>query len=331
MSLPTEYIGVIAEKPGGPEVLKFVRRPIPELEDDELLIKVAAAGVSRPDVLQRLGRYTLPKDAHDVLGLEISGTVIARGARATTAVGAHVCSLMNGGGYTNFAVVKESLTLPIPKRFAWSEAAGIPEACFTVWYNLMEVGALQRGERVLLHGGTSGVGTFAIQIARAHGAIVFASAGDARKVEACKKLGAHYGIDYKNEDFIEICKRETGDEGVEIIMDMVGGDYFARNIDCLAMDGRLIEIAYLRGAKVELNIDTIMNKRITITGSKLRPLPMERKARIAQQMHRQLWPWFDAAKVKPVIDKVFPFQKVAEAHKYLESGQHVGKIILEIQ
>ncbi len=331
MSLPTEYTGVIAKKPGGPEVLEFVQRALPKLESDEILVKVHAAGVSRPDVLQRMGRYTLPKDAHDVLGLELAGTVVARGTAALNfGIGVGVCALMNGGGYSNYAVVKQSLALPIPRGMTYAQAAGIPEACFTVWYNLVDVGQLQRGERVLLHGGTSGVGTFAIQIARALGAVVFASAGDDRKVQACKQLGAHWGINYKDQDFTYIVNKETNGEGADVIMDMVGGDYFLRNIDCLAMDGRLIEIAFLRGAKVELNIDTIMNKRITITGSKLRPLPLERKTRIAQQMHRQLWPLFDTGKVKPVIDRVFPFRQIAEAHKYLESGQHVGKIIVEM-
>ena len=327
--LPKTMTCVIAKKPGGPEVLEYVTRAIPALQEDEILIRVEASGVSRPDILQRLGRYALPKGANDVLGLEIAGTVVARGSAVKTGVGASVCALMNGGGYSNYAVVKEALSLPFPRGFDAVAAAAIPEACFTVWYNLVEVGILERGERVLLHGGTSGVGTFAIQIAKALGARVFATCGDERKVDICKKLGADYVINYQKQDFAAIVAEHTDHQGVELIMDMVGGDYFAKNIDCLAMDGRLIEIAYLRGAKVEMNIDTIMNKRLTITGSKLRPLPMERKTRLANQLHRLLWPMLESGRVKPVVDKVFPFREAAAAHKYLESGQHVGKIILK--
>ncbi len=330
-NIPATFHAVIAAKPGSADVLRIVERPVPPLAADELLIEVHAAGLSRPDVLQRLGRYALPPGSNDVLGLEVAGRVKARGVSAKSAIGIDVCALVNGGGYATYAVVKEDLCLPIPKGLSMIQAAAIPEACFTAWYNLIDVGGLQRGERVLLHGGTSGVGSFAIQIARAQGAVVFATAGDARKVVACRDLGAHYAINYNKDDFAEIISKETSGQGVEIIMDMVGGDYFSKNIDCLSVDGRLIEIAYLRGAKVELNIDTIMNKRIMITGSKLRPLPIERKARLAQHIHRELWPWLESGKVKPVIDKVFDLHDIVAAHKYLESGQHIGKIIVKIQ
>lgn len=329
--LPTKMRAVVARKPGAPEVMEFVDRPIPALGDDELLLRVEAAGVSRPDVLQRMGRYALPSDANDILGLEVAGTVIARGAKAHTGIGVSVCALVNGGGYSNYAVVKESLSLPFPQGFTAIQAAAIPEACFTVWYNLFEIGMLERGERVLLHGGTSGVGTFAIQIAKNLGAKVFATCGDERKVGICYRIGADYVINYKNDDFAKVVADKTSGEGVELIMDMVGGDYFAKNIQSLAMDGRLIEIAYLRGPKVELNIDTIMSKRLMITGSKLRPLPLERKARLAQQLQRQLWPMLENGKVKPQVDRIFPFREVVDAHRYLESGQHVGKIILSFQ
>lgn len=329
-ALPTTHKAIIAQKPGGPEVLEIVERKLPPLAPDELLLRVEACGVSRPDILQRLGRYAVPKDASDIFGLEVSGSVIARGREAHTGIGVGVCALMNGGGYSNYAVVKESLCLPVPHGMTTLAAAALPEACFTVWYNMCDVGMLERGERVLLHGGTSGVGTFAIQIAKALGATVFATAGDPRKTELCQKLGAAYAINYHKQDFAEIVADATRGEGVEMILDMVGGDYFVKNIESLALDGRLIQIAYLRGAKVELNIDTIMNKRIHITGSKLRPLPLERKARLAQELHRHLWPMLESGRVKPVIDRIFPFEEAREAHRYLESGQHVGKILLKL-
>ena len=329
-NLPTEYTVVIAEKPGGVEMLKYVKRKIPPLGDDELLIKVAAIGIGRPDILQRMGRYALPPGASDVLGLEIAGTIIARGKLARAGIGAMVCVLCQGGGYANFAVVKESLALPIPRGMTMTAAAAIPEACFTAWYNLVDVGGLERGERVLIHGGTSGVGSFAIQIAKAMGATVFATCGDDRKVDACKKMGADYVVNYARDDFASVIADKTNREGVEMILDMVGGEYFSKNIECLAMDGRLIEIAYLRGAKVELNIDTIMTKRLMITGSKLRPLPLERKTRLAQQIRSRLWPLFESGKIKPIVDRVYKFTEIADAHRYLESGQHVGKIVLEV-
>ncbi len=330
MTIPTTRRAVIAKKPGGPDVLSIENQKIPALAADEILLRVRAFGLSRPDVLQRLGKYALPPNSDPVLGLEVAGDVVARGSAVTMGIGTSVCALCNGGGYTDYAIVKAGLTLPAPRGLTAIQAAAIPEAAFTVWYNLFDIGALGRRERVLIHGGTSGVGSFAIQMARAQDAIVFATAGDERKVEACKKFGAHTAINYAKQDFAEIIRRETNGEGIEIIMDMVGGDYFAKNIDCLAMDGRLIEIAYLRGAKVELNIDTVMSKRIMITGSKLRPLPMERKARVVAHAHKTLWGWIEGGKVKPVIDKVFPFTDIRTAHAYLESGQHIGKVVVEI-
>jgi NADPH:quinone reductase len=330
MTIPTTRRAVIAKKPGGPDVLSIENQKIPALAADEILLRVRAFGLSRPDVLQRLGKYALPPNADPVLGLEVAGDVVARGSGVSMGIGTSVCALCNGGGYTDYAVVKSGLTLPMPRGLTAIQAAAIPEAAFTVWYNLFDIGALQRRERVLIHGGTSGVGSFAIQMARAQDAIVFATAGDERKVEACKTFGAHYAVNYAKQDFAEIIRRETNGEGIEIIMDMVGGDYFAKNIDCLAMDGRLIEIAYLRGAKVELNIDTVMSKRIMITGSKLRPLPMERKARVVAHAHKTLWGWLEGGKVKPVIDKVFPFTDIRAAHAYLESGQHIGKVVVEV-
>jgi putative PIG3 family NAD(P)H quinone oxidoreductase len=330
MTLPTTRRAVIAKKPGGPDVLSIENQKIPALAADEILLRVRAFGLSRPDVLQRLGKYALPPNADPVLGLEVAGDVVARGSGVNMGIGTSVCALCNGGGYTDYAIVKAGLTLPAPRGLTAIQAAAIPEAAFTVWYNLFDIGALGRRERVLIHGGTSGVGSFAIQMARAQDAIVFATAGDERKVDACKIFGAHTAINYAKQDFADIIRRETDGEGVEIIMDMVGGDYFAKNIDCLAMDGRLIEIAYLRGAKVELNIDTVMTKRIMITGSKLRPLPMERKARVVQHAHKTLWGWIEGGKVKPVIDKVFPFADIRAAHAYLESGQHIGKVVVEV-
>jgi NADPH2:quinone reductase len=315
-------------KPGGPEVLKPVERPRPAPKEGEILIKVAAAGVNRPDVLQRSGNYAVPPDASDLPGLEVAGEVVSPG-RAFK-VGDKVCALVHGGGYAEFCVAPEVQALPVPKGLSLVEAASLPETFFTVWGNVWERGRLAPGETLLVQGGTSGIGVSAIQMAAASGNRVFATAGSDEKVAACKRLGAEEAFNYRTQDFETEIKRITGGKGVDVILDMVGGDYVPKELNCLAEDGRLVFIAFLRGMKTEMDIMTVMRKRLTITGSTLRPRPVAFKGALAKSLREKIWPLIESGRIRPEIYKTFPLEQAAEAHRLMESSQHIGKLVLTL-
>jgi putative PIG3 family NAD(P)H quinone oxidoreductase len=328
-SLPETMTAIVIEAPGGPEVLKPATLPVPSPGAGEILIRVEAAGVNRPDVLQRRGLYNPPPGASPLPGLEVAGHVAAIGPDvAGWSVDDPVCALVSGGGYAEFCVAPAPQCLPIPKGLSAAEAAGLPETLFTVWTNVFERGRLQTGERFLVHGGSSGIGTTAIQLAKAWGAIVFATAGSAGKAQACRDLGADVAIDYREQDFLAVVKEKTGGRGVDLILDMVGGDYVARNIDALAVDGRHVSIAFLKGSKVEIDLQKVMAKRLTLTGSTLRPRSVAEKGAIAAALQAEVWPLIEAGRVRPVIHATFPLAQAAEAHALMESSAHVGKIIL---
>jgi len=327
--LPKTMTAIEIKAFGAPEVLVAASRPLPQPGSDELLVKVAAAGVNRPDVLQRQGHYNPPPGASDLPGLEIAGTIAGLGAGVTGwRLGDKVLALLAGGGYAEYAVAPLPQCLPVPKGLGMVEAAAIPETFFTVWTNVFERGGLKAGESFLVHGGASGIGTSAIQLARARGARVFASASGAEKCKACEALGAEKCVDYKSEDFVELLTKATGGKGVDVILDMVGGDYTARNLKLLAPDGRLVQIAFLRGAKVEIDLAPLMLKRLTLTGSTLRARAIAEKGRIAAALRREVWPLFEAGKLKPMIYKTFPLKEAAAAHRLMESNAHIGKIVL---
>ncbi|MDG3442045.1 NAD(P)H-quinone oxidoreductase [Nitrospirillum amazonense] len=318
-------------QPGGPEVLKPIERPTPQPGPGQILIRVAAAGVNRPDCLQRAGSYPPPPGASDLPGLEVAGTVAALGEGVTGwTVGDALCALVNGGGYADHAVAPAGQCLPVPEGFSMVEAAALPETFFTVWTNVFDRGRLAAGESFLVHGGTSGIGTTAIQLAKAFGARVFATAGGPDKAKACEDIGADRGIDYKAEDFVAVVKEATGGRGVDVILDMVGGDYVPRNIDALADQGRHVTIAFLRGPKVTLNMAPVMTKRLVLTGSTLRPRSAEEKAAIAASLAEKVWPLLARGEVRPVIFKTFPLEEAAAAHALMESSSHVGKIVLTV-
>jgi len=322
---------VEVSKPGPPDVLVAGDRPTPVPAACEVLIKVAAAGVNRPDVMQRMGHYPPPPGITDIPGLEIAGAIEAMGADVHDwRVGDRVCALVAGGGYAEYCVAPAPQCLPIPKNMDFVHAAAIPETFFTVWTNVFERGRLKAGESLLVHGGSSGIGTTAIQLATALGSRVFATAGSAEKCAACEKLGADRGINYKSEDFVAVVKDLTGGKGVDVVLDMVGGDYFPRNMDALAMDGRLVSIAVLNGVKTTINILTMMQKRLTLTGSTLRVRPVVEKGAIAAALKRHVWPLLDAGKAVPVIDATFPLQDAAAAHARMEEGSHIGKLVLVV-
>jgi NADPH:quinone reductase len=324
-------IAIEIEQPGGPEVLRVVQRPTPTPARGEVLVRVAAAGVNRPDMMQRLGKYPPPPGASDIPGLEIAGTVAALGEGVTTAkVGDRVCALVSGGGYAEYCAAPAVQCLRIPDGLDSVSAAAIPETFFTVWTNLFQRGALRPEERVLVHGGTSGIGTTAIQLARAFGAQVFATAGSAEKCAACLRLGAAFAINYKEEDFVEAIGRETGGAGVNVILDIVGGDYVARNIDCLALNGRLVQIGTQGGPRVSLSLTPILQRRLTITGSTLRARTVEEKGALAREVERHVWPLLASGQVAPIIDRTYPLSEAAEAHRRLESSEHIGKIVLVV-
>ena len=294
-----------------------------------MLIRVAAAGVNRPDVFQRRGRYAPPPGASDIPGLEVSGVIDALGPGvAEWRVGDAVCALVTGGGYAEYCVAPAPQCLPVPRGMAIATAGAIPETFFTVWTNVFQRGRLQPDESILVHGGSSGIGTTAIQLAKARGARVFATAGSTEKCAACERLGAERCLNYRDEDFVTAVRALTGGRGVDVILDMVGGDYFARNIDALAVEGRLVEIATLHGVKAEVNIQTIMGRRLTVTGSTLRPRPIEDKAAIASELRQQVWPLLESGAVKPIIHASFPLREAAEAHRVMESSAHIGKLLL---
>jgi len=318
-------------KPGGPEVLIPAERPLPSPKAGEILVKVAAAGVNRPDVLQRMGLYPVPPDASDLPGLEIAGEVVACGAAAKMwRPGDRVCALVHGGGYAEYCVAPEVQALPAPKGLSLAEAASLPETFFTVWSNVFDRAGLKAGETLLVQGGSSGIGVAAIQMAAAMGNRVFATAGSDEKCAACVKLGAERAINYRTQDFVAELKAATGGKGVNVILDMVGGDYFPRELKCLADDGRLVFIAFLRGPKTELDINEVMRRRLTITGSTLRPRPVEVKGAIARSLRERVWPLIEAGRIKPVIYKTFPLAEAREAHTLMESSQHIGKIVLTV-
>jgi putative PIG3 family NAD(P)H quinone oxidoreductase len=322
-------IAIEIREPGGPEVLVPVERPTPVPAAGEVLIKVAAAGVNRPDVFQRLGRYPPPPGVTDIPGLEVSGiiTEVASGA-GSFRVGDAVCALVAGGGYAEYCVAPAPQCLPAPRGLDLVDASAIPETFLTVWTNVFERGRLQAGESILVHGGSSGIGTAAIQLARAFGARVFATAGSADKCAACERLGAERCINYRDADFLAVVREQTAGRGVDVVLDMVGGAYFARNVDVLATEGRLVEIATLQGAKAELNIQTIMQRRLTITGSTLRARPIADKGAIAEAVHRHVWPLLESGSVKPIVYSRFPLRDASAAHRVMESSAHIGKLVL---
>lgn len=316
-------------QPGAPEVLRLCQRPIPIAGAGEVLIRVAAAGVNRPDVLQRQGLYPVPAGASDLPGLEVAGEIVSGDlADSGFAIGDHVCALTQGGGYAEYCLAPSSNCLPIPKGWSTIEAASLPETFFTVWSNVFDRAALAAGETLLVQGGSSGIGVAAIQIAHALGHRVFATAGSAEKVSACIALGAERAINYRNEDFVTEIKALTAGRGVDVILDMVGGAYVPREISCLADDGRLVLIALLGGAKAEVPLAQVLMRRLTLTGSTLRPRPVTFKAAIARHLRAEVWPLIDAGKIRPVIHQVFPLELAAEAHRLMESGAHIGKIVL---
>ncbi len=314
--------------PGGPDVLKLTERPVPEPENGQVIIKVAYAGVNRPDALQRAGAYDPPPGASDLPGLEASGEVVAIGPGVEgLAIGDKVCALLPGGGYAEYVATPAAHCLPVPAGMGLKEAACLPETFFTVWSNVFTRGGLQAGERFLVHGGSSGIGTTAIQLANAFGARVFATAGSDDKCEACLKLGAEKAINYRDEDFVAAMRAEGG---ANLILDMVGGDYIPRNVKALAEDGRLVQIAFLQGPVVELNFALMMVKRLTLTGSTLRPQSDLAKARIAQDLREAVWPLLEAGRVAPVMDSEFDMSDAAAAHARMESSDHIGKIVLKV-
>ncbi|QEE47968.1 NAD(P)H-quinone oxidoreductase [Rhizobium sp. WL3] len=317
---------------GGPEVMRLVEGPLPVPRLGEVLVKVEAAGVNRPDVAQRQGAYPPPKDASPILGLEIAGEIVALGEGVTDfEIGDRICALANGGGYAEYCTVPATQALPFPKGYDAVKAAALPETFFTVWANLFQMAGLTEGETVLIHGGSSGIGTTAIQLAKAFGAKVYTTAGSAEKCAACMDLGAVRAINYKAEDFVEIVKEETQGRGVDVVLDMIGAAYFDRNLQALAKDGCLSIIAFLGGSTVEkANLAPIMVKRLTVTGSTMRPRTAEEKRAIRDDLMTQVWPRLERGEVAPVIHAVLPFDEVVEAHRLMESSEHIGKIVLRV-
>ncbi len=332
MTLPATMPIIIADGAGGPEVLKPSTGPLPTPKADEVLIRVMAAGVNRPDVAQRMGAYPPPPGASPLIGLEVSGEVVALGDQVTGyKLGDRVCALTNGGGYAGYCVAPEAQTLPWPSGYDAIRAGAVPETYFTVWANLFGHGRLAPGERVLIHGGTSGIGVTAIQLAKAFGATVYATAGSDDKVAACLALGADAAINYRTEDFAERVKSLTGGRGVDVVLDMVGAAYFSKNIRSLAMDGRLVMIAFLGGSKVEaMDLAPIMTRRLTVTGSTMRPRSTAQKGEIAAALRAKVWPLLAEGKCGPVVHKVFPLAEAAAAHALMESSAHIGKIMLTV-
>ena len=319
-------------QPGGPEVLRPVTRPTPALGSRDVLIAVAAAGVNRPDLMQRQGRYAPPPGASDIPGLEVAGRVVARGKDVEEwQEGDAVCALVAGGGYAEYCAAPAPQCLPVPKGLDFVQAAALPETVFTVWTNVFERGRLSAGETLLVHGGASGIGTTAIQMARARGVRVFATAGTREKCAACEKLGAERAIDYAREDFAAVVAELTAGRGVDVILDMVGGDYLPRNLASLATDGRLVQIAFLKGPRAEIDLMTVMHRRLTLTGSTLRPRSIEEKGQIARAVRENVWPLIEKGDVRPVLHATFPLAAAAEAHRALEAGTHVGKIVLIVR
>ncbi|WP_207476830.1 NAD(P)H-quinone oxidoreductase [Arenibaculum pallidiluteum] len=329
--VPDSMTCVEITQPGGPEVLRPARRPVPRPEAGEVLIRVHAAGINRPDVFQRQGAYPPPPGASDLPGLEVAGTVAALGPDVDgLAIGEPVCALLAGGGYAEYAVAPAVQVLPVPRGFSMAEAAAVPETFFTVWTNVFERGRLARGETLLVHGGSSGIGTTAIQLAKAFGARVLATAGSPEKCVACERLGADRAINYRTEDYVPAVLAATDGHGADVVLDMVGGDYVARDIACMAVEGRHVSIAFLGGSKVSLDLRPLMTRRLTLTGSTLRPRSAAQKGEIAAALRDKVWPMLETGQVRPPIHATFPLAEAAQAHALMESSAHVGKIVLVV-
>lgn len=324
-------VAIEIREPGGPDVLTPVERPRPSVAAQDVLIRVAAAGVNRPDIMQRQGRYPPPPGASDIPGLEVAGSIEEVGAEVREwRAGDRVCALVSGGGYAEYCAAPASQCLPIPRGLDGTHAAAVPETFFTVWTNVFERGRLSRGESILVHGGSSGIGTTAIQLARAFGARVFATAGSADKCAACEALGAERAFNYRETDFVAAVKDATAGAGVDVVLDMVGGDYLQRNIESLAMDGRLVLIGQLGGATAQINTVPVLRRRLTITGSTLRARSVAQKAVIAKAVHEHVWPLLESGAVRVVVHRVFPLRAAAEAHRMMEAGSHIGKLVLVV-
>jgi len=330
-SQPAEMDAIDPAEAGGPEVLALVGRPVPAPGDGEVLIEVAAAGVNRPDVLQRRGFYPPPPGAPSVPGLEVAGIVVAAGEGGQWAIGDRVCALLAGGGYARLAVAPAGQCLAVPEALTMVEAAAMPETLFTVWSNLFERGFARDGETALIHGGTSGIGTMAIALCGLFGVEAIVTCGSDEKCRAAEALGAKRAINYRDKDFVAEVAALTGGKGVDVLLDMVGGDYLPRNLECLAEDGRHVSIAVQRGAKAEINIARIMQRRLTLTGSTLRPRSVAFKTLLRDEIAREVWPLVAEGRLRPVIDRTFPLAEAAEAHRRMEAGEHVGKIVLTLE
>jgi putative PIG3 family NAD(P)H quinone oxidoreductase len=329
--LPKTMTVIEAKAAGGPEVLVPATRKVPAPGPGEILIEVKAAGINRPDVVQRQGLYPPPKGASDLLGLEVAGKVVALGPGvARFKAGDLVCALVNGGGYAEFAVAPEAATLPVPQGLSLIEAAALPETVFTVWHNIFERAALKPGEWLLVHGGASGIGTTAIPIAVAFGAKVLTTVGSAEKAHVCKELGAERAINYREEDFVEVVHETTGGHGADVILDMVGGDYIERDLKAAALEGRIVQIAFLKGSKVDIDLMRLMLRRLTLTGSTLRVQSVEAKARMGRAIEERIWPLIAEGKFKLVIDSTFPLKDAADAHRRIDAPDHIGKIVLVV-
>ena len=326
-AIPTMMIAIDPAGPGGPQVLQPVERPVPRPGEGELLIRVEAAGINRPDVMQRLGLYPPPPGAPTILGLEVAGTVVA-GDEAR--VGERVCALVVGGGYAQYCAAPAAQCLPVPAGYSMAEAAALPETFFTVWTNLFQLGGAKGGDRVLVHGGTSGIGTTAILLGQVFGLEIIVTAGSEEKCAAALSIGAGHAIDYRGEDFVAEVKRITCGAGVAIVLDMVGGDYLARNLACLAEEGRHVSIAVQRGPMAELPLWEVMRKRLVLTGSTLRARPAAFKAALAAELKREVWPHLESGALRPIVHAAFPLAQAADAHRLMESGEHVGKIVLDV-
>jgi len=330
--LPSQMTVIGISKPGGPEVLLPETRPVPQPGPDEILIKVMAAGVNRPDVAQRMGHYPPPPGASDLPGLEVAGEVVAVGSNAKKhKLGDKVMSLVAGGGYAQYCIAQDAQAMAVPPSLSMKEAGALPETLMTVWHNVFERGALKSGETLLVHGGSSGIGTMAIQMAKAIGAKVIVTVGAKDKADACLKLGADHAINYRNEDFVEATKKATGGAGANVILDMVGGDYVDRNYDAAAIDGRIVQIAFLSNApKATANFTKLMVKRLIHTGSTLRPRTNADKAAMVSAIEAKMMPFLRDGRIKPVMDSSFPLEKASDAHRRMETSQHIGKIVLEL-
>ena len=328
IAIPQSMTAIQIAEPGGPDVLRPVERPVPAPADGEVLVRVEAAGVNRPDVMQRLGKYPPPPGASEIPGLEIAGTIVAATAGGRWQPGDRVCALVSGGGYAEYCTVPSVQCLRIPAGLDAVAAAAIPETFFTVWTNLFGRGGLHAGQRVLIHGGTSGIGTTAIQLARAFDAMVFATAGSPEKCEACRRLGAAVAINYRIDDFTEVIRQKTSGAGVDVVLDIIGGDYFPRNLECLGMNGRLVQIGVIGGARSTIDLTRVLQRRLTITGSTLRARTVEEKGSLARDVEANIWPLIESGRVRPIIDCSFPLREAADAHRRLESSGHIGKIVL---